>query len=40
MKEVSLINKEGIVYILGGSGDKYEAVDVMKGGVCRLVCGV
>ena len=38
MKEVSLINKEGIVYIMGGSGDKYEAVDVMKGGVCRLVC--
>ena len=36
MKEVSLINKEGIVYIMGGSGEKYEAVDVMKGGVCRL----
>jgi len=24
---------------MGGGGDKYEAVDVMKGGVCRLVCG-
>jgi len=21
---------------MGGSGEKYEAVDVMKGGVCRL----
>ena len=23
---------------MGSSGEKYEAVDVMKGDVCRLVC--